>query len=92
MRRRWIRLFPAMLVASLLVFVSSYLFNEGPRGPLQVINLLPGLTFIDSRWWSGLIGQHFDGIEFAFWSLYVEMKFYVFAALIYFFKGRNALL
>lgn len=89
--RRWLRLFPAMLVCSLLVFSTSNFFFERPAGSPQWVSLLPGLTFIEPSWWSVLVGRAVYGLEGAFWSLYVEFKFYVFAAVLYYWRGRNAL-
>src|SRR3982750_4409760 len=42
--RRWLRLFPAMLAVSVLVFVTAPLFNR-PAGQPVLRDLLPGLTF-----------------------------------------------
>jgi peptidoglycan/LPS O-acetylase OafA/YrhL len=90
--RRWIRLFPAMLLASLLLFLSAPLFPERPAGQPTLASLLPGLTFIDIKWFQFVLGWPQQPLEGAFWSLYVEFKFYVFAGLVYFWRGRNALL
>jgi hypothetical protein len=47
-------------------------------------NLLPGLSFVEPYWWSRLLGRPIGSMEGAYWSLYVEFKFYVFAAVIYY--------
>jgi peptidoglycan/LPS O-acetylase OafA/YrhL len=86
MGKRWLRLFPAMLVASLLIFTTAPLVNS-PMGQPGAAQLLPGLTFIDSRWLALVHGP--DSIEGTFWSLYAEMKFYVFAGIVYFTLGRR---
>ena len=90
--RRWLRLFPAMLICSALVFLTSSYFVERPAGTPNWQSLLPGLTFIEPSWWQWVIGNPVNGIEGAFWSLYVEFKFYVFAAIIYYWRGRNYLI
>lgn len=90
--QRWLRLFPAMLICSGIVFATSGFFSERPGGALVWESLLPGLTFIEPSWWSFLLGHPVDGVEGAFWSLYVEFKFYVFAAIVYYWRGRNTLI
>lgn len=89
--KRWLRLFPAMLVASVLVYVTASLFYERPAGRPELLNLLPGLTFIEPDWWRKLLGIKVLSLEGAFWSLYVEFKFYVIAGAVYFLLGRRFL-
>ena len=90
--RRWLRLFPAMLFCSLLVFFTSGLFPERPSGRPDVENLIPGLTFIEPSWWSFLLGHTVVPLEGAFWSLFVEFKFYLLSAIIFYWRGRNVLI
>ena len=91
--RRWIRLFPAMLICSILIYITSFYFYERPAGKPSIDSLLPGLTFIEPSWWK-IIFRSFEikPLEGAFWSMYVEVKFYFFAAFIYFWKGKNWLI
>lgn len=86
MWKRWLRLFPGMLVASLLIYATAPYINR-PLGLPSVSQLLPGLTFIDAKWWALIHGP--DSLEGSFWSLYAEMKFYVFAGAAYFTLGRR---
>ncbi len=90
--RRWLRLFPAMLICSIFIFLTANYFIERPAGLPGYIDLIPGLTFIEPKWFSIISSIPLNGLEEAFWSLYVEVKFYVFAAFIYFWKGRNKLI
>jgi peptidoglycan/LPS O-acetylase OafA/YrhL len=87
--KRWLRLFPAMLVASILIYLSSSLLLERPAGKPTIDSLIPGLTFIDPRWWSFILSKEVIPLEGVFWSLYVEFKFYLFAAFTYFVIGRR---
>ncbi len=89
--KRWIRLFPAMLVCSILVFVTSEVLYERPAGAPKLLYLIPGLTFIEPSWWSKLLGFKVEVIEGAFWSLFVEFKFYVTASFLYFSVGSKKL-
>jgi peptidoglycan/LPS O-acetylase OafA/YrhL len=90
--RRWFRLFPAMLICSILIYVTAPFFTDRPSGQPELSYILPGLSFIDFNIWKVVFGYPEKQLEGVFWSLYVEFKFYIFAAIIYFSKGRNALL
>lgn len=85
--RRWIRLFPAMLICSLLVYLTTDFFPERPKGQPELHYLIPGLTLIDPYLLEKLTGISFQNLEGAFWSLYVEFKFYVFSAIAFFLLG-----
>ena len=91
--KRWLRLFPAMLIASLLIYSTLPIFHERPDGiPPNMLSLLPGLTFTLPSWWSKLVGFDIPLLESAFWSLYVEFKFYIIAGATYFILGRKFLI
>lgn len=78
---RWLRLFPAMLICSLLIYVTQAFFPERPLGPVNAIDLIPGITFLGDGF-----GLH--SIEGPFWSLYVEVKFYLIFGILYFLIGE----
>ncbi len=90
-RRRWLRLFPAMLACSLIIYCSAPLFRARPEGAPSLDSLLPGLVFMDLAWLQKIFRHPIQPLEGAFWSLYVEVKFYVFAALVYYRFGRETL-
>ncbi|MFL9886094.1 acyltransferase [Paraburkholderia agricolaris] len=87
--RRWIRLFPAMLICSLLVYFTASIFHERPMGQPHLSSLLPGLTFIEPTWWTNILGRPQPILEGAFWSLYVEVRFYFLFGIIYFLLGAR---
>lgn len=89
--QRWLRLFPAMLACSVIIYISSGFFFERPLGEPLAKNLLPGLIFVEPYVLTKLTGINFQSLEGPFWSLYVEFKFYVIAALIYFWIGSKNL-
>lgn len=89
MLRRWLRLFPAMLICSALVFFSAPLLPERPAGLPHWRDLLPGLSLIEPWWWGKLLGAPQEVLEGAFWSLFVEVRFYAIAGCLYFWLGRN---
>lgn len=87
MGKRWLRLFPAMLIATIVIFATAPLTNR-PDGIPTFSEAIPGLTFIDVRWLQRLGGPN-SMIEGSFWSLFAEMKFYVFASIVHFTLGRR---
>lgn len=92
MFRRWLRLFPAMLIGTLLIYLTSFFLVERPNGQIEFLNLLPGLLFIDDdviNATQNLVDV--EPIEGAFWSLFVEVKFYVLFGTLYFFNRHTAL-
>jgi peptidoglycan/LPS O-acetylase OafA/YrhL len=86
--RRWLRLFPAMLVASLLLFgISQFLGDYMPDGRAKLIDLVPGLTFISPAFYHAAFDVDIRSIDGVFWTLYIEAGFYVIAGLLYFLVG-----
>lgn len=86
--RRWFRLFPAMLTASLIILSFEHLLGAGPDAPKTWINLIPGLTFINPALIHSLTGLSIASMDGSFWSLYVEVIFYVTFGAVYFVAGR----
>lgn len=89
--RRWLRLFPAMAVCSFLIYLTAGVFTERPNGQPEAQDLIAGMSFIEPYIWFKLTGVELRSIEYAFWSLYVEFKFYVIAAILYFSIGSERL-
>ncbi|MGQ8364386.1 acyltransferase family protein [Glaciecola sp. 1036] len=90
-KKRWLRLFPAMLICSLLSYFTASFFIERPAGQPEFTDILPGLTLIDPDWLGWWTGLAFSPLEGAYWSIYVEVKFYLFAAVCYFFISKDKL-
>jgi peptidoglycan/LPS O-acetylase OafA/YrhL len=85
--RRWLRLFPAMLVATILIFLTAPLFPERPEGMLRLRDVIPGLTFIQQEW------IHTNVLDGSFWSLFVEVKYYfIFGTMYFVFGGEKAII
>jgi len=90
-QRRWLRLFPAMVLVSAIVYFSSGLLQERPAGPPILSDIFPGLLFIEPSWIGKLFNIKQGVLEGAFWSLFVEVKFYfLFGGLYFLFKSRVA--
>lgn len=81
---RYLRLAPAMIMASLIIYFTSFLIPERPMGYPNIIDFLPSLTFIDPGLLSAVSGLEIRSLDGAFWSLYVEVKFYTVVAIAYF--------
>lgn len=79
---RFVRLWPAMLVCSTLTFI---ILNSGQTDfalarRVDWTGFLPSLTFTAPSVWQPLVGET-SWIDGAYWSLFVEVRFYFWAAL-----------
>ena len=121
-RHRFIRLFPALLLCSLLSYMAAVLLDNdqlssqvilspNPRLPAlplppnallfpnahKISNFLPTLTLTNPNIWNSLNslagspapGIHFAWINGSYWSLWVEIQFYLVASLLYFWNKKN---
>ncbi|NCC03193.1 MAG: acyltransferase [Proteobacteria bacterium] len=97
LERRWLRLFPAMLLCSLLIIGTAFFLPERPAGAVRCWDILPGLTLIGDQGlvrplWvslSQLIGYIPHSLEGVFWSLYIEVKFYILFGGAFFLLGER---
>ena len=88
--RRWVRLFPAMLVASWLILTTSFYFYNRVEALPGLVDIVPGLVFLEPEWLRGL-GLHVTGpLEGAFWTLFTEVKFYALFGAAFFLVRRRA--
>lgn len=90
---RWRRLFPAMLIASVMIYATAPLLPERPLGQPRLVDLLPGLSFLGARFWDILrfcVTPPPQSLEVVFWSLYVEVVFYQIFAAIYLTCGTKS--
>ena len=91
LKRRWVRLFPAMFVVSALVFVTAKAFPHRPSGLPNLIDLIPGILFVEPGWLSKVTGVQIGVLEGVFWSLFAEVKFYfLFGGAYYLLKPTGA--
>lgn len=94
-KRRFIRLFPPILLCSIITFL--FVRNIGlPTEFLafyrQPAGFLPSLSFTDEIFWQRLLNN--DGAQYmdpAYWSLVVEVKFYILVAIFYFLSKKHFL-
>jgi peptidoglycan/LPS O-acetylase OafA/YrhL len=87
--RRWFRLFPAMLISSVIILGFDFTVGEGPYVQRTWINLLPGLMFVSPSLIHTITGKVIDSMDVTFWSLYVEVVFYLTFGAAYFILGAT---
>jgi hypothetical protein len=87
--KRWLRLFPGMLIATTFIYLTADFFYERPAGIPNIYSIIPGLTFIEPNWIEKITGKHIISLEGAFWSIWVEVKFYFIFGLSYFLLGNK---
>ena len=92
MFRRWLRLFPAMLIVSLIILITAPLLLARPMGMPNVRDLIPGLTFVEPEVFRTIFNNHQKLIEGCFWTLFVVVKFYIVAGLLYFSIGPRKMI
>lgn len=88
-KKRWLRLFPAMLVASIFLLSMSQMFSTYPHGARHLVDLLPGLTFINEAFWHSALRTEVHSIDGVFWTLYTEFAFYLTFGFLYFRLGSG---
>ena len=89
--KRWLRLFPAMLISTIAIYLASHFLIERPGGVPKFVDLLVGISFIDTHLFTKIIGASASPIEGSFWSLFVEVKFYLIFGGLYFLTKRYAI-
>ena len=87
--RRFARLWPTMLLCASITYL--ILWRWPMYWPQQPINFLPSLTFLDGHLVWGRISPALQSewIDGAYWSLFVEVRFYFYAGIIYFLAPRS---
>jgi peptidoglycan/LPS O-acetylase OafA/YrhL len=89
--RRFARLVPPMILAASATFVVVK-FLPPHFWTVKACDFLPSLTFTDPVIYRRVLGLDCEFIDDAYWSLFVEIRFYVWAALLYFSMRREAFL
>jgi len=90
---RFIRLLPAMFFASILTYVFFNLFDSDFLFPTSHYfkNILVSLTFIQPSLLESITqySVKLDYVSGSYWSLWVEIQFYVLASFFYFFNQKK---
>ena len=88
---RYLRLAPAMLIASLLIYVTAFFIIERPMRSPSLIDFIPSLTFVQPEIFNEILGTEMRSLDGVFWSLYVEVKFYFIVAFLFYIVGDKKL-
>ena len=86
--KRWLRLFPAMAIATVLTVAFNYTvqpiakFHSTPW-----YDAIPGLIFVSPSLLSVIFQIDVDSLHRSWWTLYVEVVFYVVFGIAYFYMG-----
>ena len=86
--KRFSRLFPTMLLCSLLSVAVLHALARGVFAP-QWRDFLPSLTFADPLLWANVFGVPFKAVDGAYWLLFAEVNFYFWVSVIYFSFGPH---
>lgn len=86
--KRWLRLFPAMLIMVIFTGATAWFFYERPSGQLTIGSYIIGLFFIDPDWIDFFFGIKINPLETVFWTLYAEIRFYIVFGMVYFLFGK----
>lgn len=86
LKKRWIRLFPGMLVCSLLSYIIISLLDNENHFPdsKKIVNLLVSNSFVSPAVINPAFNIKTAYIDAPYWSLWVEIQFYITIGLIYF--------
>jgi peptidoglycan/LPS O-acetylase OafA/YrhL len=92
--RRWLRLFPTMLLATILTILFNWTVQPVPRfANTDWMDALPGLTFVAPSFFNLIPNIDVKSLNGSFWSLYTEVAFYIiFGASFFLFGWRKAVL
>ncbi len=90
--KRWLRLFPAMAIVSIAIYILANYFAERVTGTPGILDLLPGMLFIEPVVLSAILGTEVDNVDGVLWSIHVEIKYYILFGALYFLNREKALL
>jgi len=93
MKKRLIRLFPGMLICSCITFTIFLLFDTNNLIPSSknVYNLILSNTFLPPALVNKLLSSNLRYIDPPYWSLWVEIQFYIVSGIIFFLSPKNYL-
>jgi len=92
-KKRFIRLVPGMLVCATLTFLIVLIFDTENLFPDsgRLGNLLLSYTFLKPGSINEIFGSDFRYIDGAYWSLWVEITFYIVVSILYFINKKKLL-
>ena len=91
MIKRYIRLLPLMILASISIYIFSFIDPHTYRS--SYLYFIPSLTFIGPNFLNELVGGDiFSWMDGSFWTLFVELRFYIIVSLLFFFSRKYFLI
>jgi peptidoglycan/LPS O-acetylase OafA/YrhL len=81
--RRAARLVPSMFLCSIVTYAILALLPV-KHFETALIDFVPSFSFIEPYVWEKILGTPVHAIDGAYWSLFVEVKFYFWACLLFF--------
>lgn len=93
-QKRMIRLFPSILIATLITYFFFILFDKYNLFPNShfLKNFIPGLTFVYPYILNNIFNIDTSYINGSYWSLWPEIQFYILASLLYYFNKKRFLI
>lgn len=91
-KKRFIRLFPSIVIASLLTYTFLLIFDYNIIfTDNHFRNVITSITFLPPAFYNLISGipNHFSYINYDYWSLWPEVQFYFLASIIYFLDKYN---
>jgi peptidoglycan/LPS O-acetylase OafA/YrhL len=92
-KKRFIRLFPALLFAAIFTYlVIPFLDSDNSLSAFRREGLgcfIPSLTFIEPYFFQKIFNVQWRYIDDAYWSLAVEVRFYLFYGILFFISRKN---
>lgn len=88
-KKRLLRIYPALIAASILIFISAPLFENRPLGQPKLTDFIPSIFFVEPIWFAKIFHIKLGMIETSFWSLLVEIRFYFIFSFIYFYINKS---
>ncbi len=86
--RRWLRLFPAMLIATIVTLAFNWTIQPVPQfAESGWSDALPGLTFVPASFYHMIFDIEIASLHRSFWSLYTEVCFYLLFGVSFFLMG-----
>lgn len=95
-KRRFIRLYPSMIISSILIFIIMRLFDENRlfESAHEPKNFISSITFLPPTILK-TISHHIEWtrnlryLNSSFWTLWPEVQFYLISSTLYFFSKEN---
>jgi len=94
-KRRFIRLYPSMIIASVLIFLFMSLFDKKRlfENAHELKNFIPSISFLPPAIFKNLASsewtKNLNYLNLSFWSLWPEIQFYFVSSILYFFSKEK---